>query len=375
MFLFFYLTTVLSFCFYSWTHLHLAFWRRAALPSALAAALMLCLTLLPLWHRLIFGKNEVPWLVFLGWLWLALLFWFCSSQLLVDLWNLLAYLIKLSAGSKLPQLTLTLKQGAWGGIAFVLLASLWGIFEVKSLHLKKVEVRSENITPELDGYRIALLSDLHFRVGFQDIILHKTLNLLEEAKPQLLLSAGDFLDGKINDTILEHLGWLAKIECGDGKFAVLGNHDCYSGIDNSNTAHNKAGFRLLRQEGIEPQPGLWLYGVDDPAADGAFGFDKKPPLLQTANTDNFNILLQHQPIYLREAEQQGFNLALTGHTHGGQIFPFNYLVRLTHPYKCGVLQQLSENFWHYNSPGTGFWGPPFRLLSRPEVTLIILKHG
>ncbi|NLZ61050.1 MAG: hypothetical protein GX901_10365, partial [Lentisphaerae bacterium] len=131
MFLFFYLASVLGFCIYSWSHLHLAFWRRAALPSALVAALMLCLTLLPLWHRLFLGKNQLPWLSLLGWLWLALLFWFCFSQMAVDLWNLTVYLLRLALGSKLPQLSISLKQGVWAGIAFVLLASLWGLLEVK----------------------------------------------------------------------------------------------------------------------------------------------------------------------------------------------------------------------------------------------------
>ena len=374
MFLFFYLASVLGFCIYSWSHLHLAFWRRAALPSALVAALMLCLTLLPLWHRLFLGKNQLPWLSLLGWLWLALLFWFCFSQMAVDLWNLTVYLLRLALGSKLPQLSISLKHGVWAGIAFVLLASLWGLLEVKSLRLKKLEINIENLAPELHGYRIAMLSDLHFKVGFQDIILHKTLQLLEEAKPQLLLSAGDFLDGNINHETLQHISRLDEITCEDGKFAVLGNHDCYSGIENSAAAHARAGFRLLRQETLRPRPGLSLCGVDDRAASSGSGFDKKAPSLPSASPVDFNILLQHQPIQLQEAQQRGYHLMLSGHTHGGQIFPFNFLVRLSHPYKSGVLHQLSESFWLYNSPGTGFWGPPFRLLARPEVTLIILKR-
>ncbi|MFA6930157.1 MAG: metallophosphoesterase [Lentisphaeria bacterium] len=383
MFFLIYFSTVVVFCIYSWWHLHLAFCCRHGLGSLCLALGMLLLTFLPMINRTLFRRGQFPALELIAWIWLALIFWFAFTQLTGDAWNLALWLTRKAAkfgkasesvGIRLQGLRLSAFVSAVIGLSLVSFATLWGMLEVRQIRLKTVEVFSDKVPASADGYRIAVLSDLHFHYGFQHFILHKAMEHIRQAEPQLLLSAGDFLDGAISPEIEALFQQLTEVPAPDGKYGVLGNHDSYSGADDSMEAHSQAGFQVLRQQGVEIKPWLWLYGVDDPAVWQRQGRHEPPLNLPLVPEAQFGILLEHQPRRPEVPDRQNYGLMISGHTHGGQIFPFNLLVQLIYPWKAGKLYAFQRGLQLYVSPGTGFWGPPFRFLARPEVTLIILRR-
>lgn len=383
MFFIVYFCTVLGFCLYSWGHLYQAFWRRHWLAAAVAAGVMLLLTFLPVLSRMAFRRGTMPALELLAWIWLALIFWFSCTQLPVDAWNLLLMLGRLvtkiagareSVHSALLALRLPAFASALAGLSIVLVAAIWGVIEVGMVRLKTVEIYSEKVPLEADGYRIAVVSDLHFHHGFQNAILHKAIDCIREADPHLLLSTGDFLDGAISPRTERLFCQFADVVVPDGKYGVLGNHDSYSGAEDSMQAHAQAGFEVLRQRGVDIKPWLRLYGIDDPAVWLRQGRQEPALKLPLVSDEQFGILLEHQPRRPEVPDRQNYDLMLCGHTHGGQIFPFNLLVRLEYPWKTGSPIAFPGGLTLYVSPGTGFWGPPFRLLARPEVTLLVLRN-
>ena len=384
MFFIIYFSTVLGFCLYSWWHFYQAFWQRHGITAAVAAGVMLLLTFLPVLSRMAFRRGAMPSLELLAWIWLALIFWFSCTQLLADVWNLLLLLGRLAAklsgrGEGLRNALLAARvsalTSALAGLSLVFAAAIWGVIEVGMVRLKTVEIYSEKIPPESDGYRIAVVSDLHFHHGFQNAILHKAIDCIREANPHLLLSAGDFLDGAISPRTERLFCQFADVVVPDGKYGVLGNHDSYSGAEDSIQAHAQAGFDVLRQRGVDIKPWLRLYGIDDPAVWRRQKRQEPALKLPLVSDGKFAILLEHQPRRPEVPDRQNYDLMLSGHTHGGQIFPFNLLVQLEYSWKTGSPIAFPGGLTLYISPGTGFWGPPFRLLARPEVTLIVLRSA
>ena len=194
---------------------------------------------------------------------------------------------------------------------------------------------------------------------------------VQKAEPDILVSTGDLVDGQINK--LEGLAeMLQDIKPRYGKYAVTGNHEFYAGLHDSLAFTQKAGFTILRNEGVSITDYFNIAGVDDRTQKY---FNKSPEIseeamLKVLDREKFTLLLKHRP----EVDQKSlglFDLQLSGHTHKGQIFPFNIITLLYFPIHWGILNPLDHCFL-YVSRGSGTWGPPIRFLSPPEVTLIEL---
>jgi hypothetical protein len=185
-----------------------------------------------------------------------------------------------------------------------------------------------------------------------------------------LVSTGDLVDGRMPSTELIATK-LHALKAPLGKFAVTGNHEFYMGLQNSERFIEKAGFQLLRNRSVNAGKHLSITGIDDPTGAAAIGPSETELLAANAPT-RFSLLLKHRPA-LAHANQTRFDLQLSGHTHKGQIFPFNLLIALRYPIHCGLHQLKGPNPAHlYVSRGTGTWGPPIRLLAPPEITVIDL---
>jgi predicted MPP superfamily phosphohydrolase len=199
--------------------------------------------------------------------------------------------------------------------------------------------------------------------------LRRVLARLEKLDADVIVSAGDLVDGQA-DRLGRLVPLLAALRPRLGKFAVLGNHECYVGLEHALDFHQRAGFTVLRGTAVDVTPELSIAGVDDPAA-GSFQhtayLDERATLAAIA-PQRFSILLKHQPVVLPDGEPRA-DLQLSGHVHQGQIFPFNFLVKLVYARPTG-LSALSGGGELYVSRGTGTWGPPMRVLAPPEITLI-----
>jgi predicted MPP superfamily phosphohydrolase len=240
--------------------------------------------------------------------------------------------------------------------------------------VKEIVVLTAKLPRTAPPLRILLVSDLHLGATSSDSTVRRVVQLAREAYPDLLLSAGDLLDSAQPGTV-PWLDLFRSLEPPLGKYAVLGNHECYAGAGLALDRLEQAGFRVLRQETATVAPGVRLVGVDDPAVH-TFSRLALPTeadvLARSRNAGGFTLLLKHQP-RVTVAARNGMDLQLSGHTHAGQIAPFGAIVSLFNPYPCGQLIRLSDSLSLYVSPGTGTWGPPFRVLARPELTLLVLR--
>jgi predicted MPP superfamily phosphohydrolase len=217
------------------------------------------------------------------------------------------------------------------------------------------------------------VTDIHWGRILRMGLARRIIGRVRQARPDILVSTGDLIDSP-HPEVSALLATLGEVATPLGKFAVIGNHEVYSGTSESERMLQEAGFEVLRGKGAEPVPGLWIWGVDDPAVghrDGGNGFVDESSLPELPQDQGFLVLLKHQPTVTAEAASR-CDLQLSGHTHKGQIFPFGLLVRLIYPYPHGRLVELSERLNLYVSPGAGTWGPPFRFLARPEVTVFEL---
>ncbi|MEK6776566.1 MAG: hypothetical protein AABY87_06780 [bacterium] len=159
-----------------------------------------------------------------------------------------------------------------------------------------------------------------------------------------------------------------------GKFAVMGNHEYYAGIGQTLDFTRKAGFTMLRDEGVSAGCGISIAGVDDPAG-RRYGLKdqvSEKALLQGLPHGPFTLLLKHRPV-VDQGSVGLFDLQLSGHVHKGQIFPFNLIAWFYYPLRAG--ESVLGNGSHlYVSRGSGTWGPPIRFLAPPEITVIELVH-
>lgn len=220
--------------------------------------------------------------------------------------------------------------------------------------------------------RVVQLSDLHLSLLMGRRRFARILDRVREARPDLLVFTGDFADGA---SAYERglAARLAELDAPLGKLAVTGNHEFYHGLDRSLELLRAAGFRVLRGEGVRVTKHLTVVGVDDPAARGlvpAALTDEGRVLPQREHAE-FVILLKHQPVVDGGALGR-FDLQLSGHTHGGQVFPARWGVRLFYRHIMGRYE-LPAGATLYVSRGAGTFGPPMRVLSPPEVTLLILR--
>ena len=201
---------------------------------------------------------------------------------------------------------------------------------------------------------------------FQEIV--RQVNALE---PDLVVMTGDFLDpGYRDDAAAAELGKALRAK--DGKLAVLGNHEFYHGLEASADFFRAVGARLLRNEIVELPGGLQVAGVDDIRTTRLTRQDLLG-LLSKLDPKKPSILLSHQPLLLDAAAERGVGLMLSGHTHRGQIFPFEFFVRMFYRHVYGLYRQGETSL--YVTSGAGHWGPPMRLFAPPEIVHITLRSA
>lgn len=305
-----------------------------------------------------------------------LVFWFGATDLLR-----LAHL----AGAKLVGLALAperrlLIARATALVGIVLVAALtakaaWNA--AREPVVTAIEIRVASLPRALDGFVIVQLSDLHLGGSRGDREwLERTVAQVNALTPDLIAVTGDLVDASPSH-ILAEVAPIAGLRARHGAYFVTGNHEHYTGLDEWLPAFRRLGLRVLRNSRVAIGDGAAsfdLVGVDDPAAHGFGGAQVQDLAKATAGRDpeRAAVLLAHQPKIAREAAGFGIDLVLSGHTHGGQIWPFSALVRLQQPYLRG-LYEISARTRLYVTDGTGTWGPPLRLGTRNEIARVVLR--
>ena len=239
-----------------------------------------------------------------------------------------------------------------------------------------VEVRLAKLPRALDGFTIVQLSDLHTGLTIDRAFVQRVVDRANALAPDVIALTGDLVDGPVAD-IRDDVAPLAGLRARHGVFAVTGNHEYYAGPDAWIAEITRLGARYLRNERVTLAPGLDLAGVDDYGADKYAdrypGHGEDLPRA-TAGRDPSHalVLLAHQPRQVRTAAQHGVDLQLSGHTHGGQIWPWHFIVKLQ---QGGLLagRYEHEGTQLYVTRGCGYWGPPVRLFAPLEITRVILR--
>ncbi|MEU4694649.1 metallophosphoesterase [Actinoplanes sp. NPDC023714] len=261
-------------------------------------------------------------------------------------------------------------------ISVVLL--LWGHFEaMRVARVRRVDVTIPRLGAGLDGLRVVLITDTHYGPIDRTRWSRGVTQVINSLDPDIVAHTGDIADGQVQQR-LSMAAPLADVRARHARVYVTGNHEYFSGALGWVEHMTSLGWDALHNRHLVVTRGgdsLIVAGVDDRTAAGSglpghhadheaalAGADPSLPVL----------LLAHQPHQIDGAVAHGIDLQLSGHTHGGQMWPFHYLVRLDQPVLQG-LSRHSERTQLYTSRGTGFWGPPFRIFAPSEITLLTLR--
>ncbi|HUL93147.1 MAG TPA: metallophosphoesterase [Burkholderiales bacterium] len=354
--------------------LHVYIGVRLLLPFGVAAqlaggtVLAACFWLFPkgFWIR----EDRAPWAMFLPWLAAGFFSWLLVLTVVRDV-SLLASALALS-----PQVHASWTRiSAIGVMALVPAITLAGFYLARrAAPVVDVEVPLAGLARELEGFTIALISDIHVGETIKRNFVEAIVERVNGLRADMVAITGDVVDGSVPD-LARHTEPLARLASRHGTYFVTGNHEYYSGADEWIAEMRRLGARVLMNEHVvldHDGAALAVAGVTDWSAHHFDPSHKSDPhaAAKGAPAHALKLLLAHQPRSARFAEEAGYDLQLSGHTHGGQFWPWNFLVRLQQPFTAG-LNRLGR-MWVYTSRGTGYWGPPMRFGVPSEITLIRL---
>ena len=254
-------------------------------------------------------------------------------------------------------------------------SSIWGFYSgLKSPIIERVEVPIKDLPSDLVNFTIAHITDTHVGRMIGVDFIEEVVEKIEKMNPDILVFTGDAADGSV-ESFGKALKPFSKINPPHGKYFVTGNHEYYSDLNGWLNLIEKVGFKILINESqilnINDST-LMITGLPDRSGGHFSSFHKTDMVkaLGGMNSSDVKILLAHQPKDIEYATKYGFDLQLSGHTHGGQYFPFSILVGLAHPFIKGLYKR--DETWVYINQGTGYWGPPMRIGTEPEITQILL---
>ena len=240
-----------------------------------------------------------------------------------------------------------------------------------------VRVPVPGLPAALEGFTIAQISDVHVGATIKRDFVEGIVACVNSLRADVVAITGDLVDGSVRQ-LSHHTEPLGRLVSRHGTYVVTGNHEYYSGAHAWIRELERLGARVLLNEHVvlEHEGGrVALAGVTDYSAHHFDPDHRSDPhgALAGAPEDAVKVLLAHQPRSAHHAENAGFDLQLSGHTHGGQFWPWNHFVPLQQPFTAG-LHRLGE-MWIYISRGTGYWGPPMRFGSPSEITRIRLVRA
>jgi predicted MPP superfamily phosphohydrolase len=357
--------------------LHLYIGARLLLPfdtltQVLGGAVLAgCFWLLPKgWHT---REERGVWAALLPWLAMGFFSWLLVLTLARDLSvAVLALALAPEASDAWVRLS------AIGVMALTPVITAIGFFMARTVaRVVKVNVPLAGLPGALEGFTIAQISDIHVGTTIKRTFVQAIVDRVNGLDADMVAITGDLVDGSVKELSYETAP-LADLESRHGTFVVTGNHEYYSGAHAWIHELRRLGTRVLMNEHVvldHDGASLAVAGVTDYSAHHFDPSHRSDPHAagEGAPADVFKVLLAHQPRSAASAEKAGYHLQLSGHTHGGQFWPWNFFVRLQQPFTAG-LHRLGL-MWVYINRGTGYWGPPMRFGIPSEITLIRLVRA
>ncbi len=311
------------------------------------------------------------WIYRIGAFWLAFMLYFSLSILLFDVIRLLKYFFHF-----LPEMTQTLRfRLGLATVAIVSLIVLSGHINALCTRVREISLTIPKKVTGSHEMKIAMASDIHLGALIGENREARLVSIINKQKPDLVLLCGDLVDGDIGSALRKNLGkHLQEIKSPMGVYAIAGNHEYIGGIRRTLPYLESLNIRILRDQTITLPNGVQLVGRDDRdnrRMGDANGRKSLKELMTGLEKTSPVIVMNHQPFNLDEAVTEGVDLHLSGHTHHGQLWPFNYVTQAIFELSWGYLKKGTTNF--YVSSGFGSWGPPVRLGNTPEVVIFNIR--
>jgi|CXWL01.1.fsa_nt_gi predicted MPP superfamily phosphohydrolase len=266
---------------------------------------------------------------------------------------------------------------SWSAVAVPLLAALFTLLGYvnarRTAAVRTVEVAIDGLPDALHGFTIAQISDIHIGPTIKRPYVEAIVAAVNALEADLIAVTGDLVDGSV-EGLFVHTAPLSRLASRHGACFVTGNHEYYSGAHAWVDEVRRLGMRVLMNEHVVLEHEghtVVVAGVTDFNAhhyDEAHRSDPAAAALGAPADAGLRLLLAHQPRSAIAAQAVGYHLQLSGHTHGGQFWPWNHFVRLQQPFSAGLRRHGALQV--YVSRGTGYWGPPKRLLAPSEITLL-----
>jgi uncharacterized protein len=374
--------------------MHLYLWKRLIKDTsrgrtrlALTAVFLALLALLvaTLFLPRLLGWRESSWFAWPGYVWFGLVVYLFLTLLVLEPVRLALrrWVKRAPARTTEPErqtmnrrVFLARASAAAAGAASVGLVGVGMSSALGPPDLFRLPVRLRRLDPAFNGFRIAVVSDIHLGPLAGRAHTERIVRMINEAEPDLVAIVGDLVDGTVEElgSAAEPLQDLASRE---GTFFVTGNHE-YFVDDTSSWLHelDRLGVQPLRNENTVIRRGAAAFdlaGVNDVAGEERSDPPDFDRALAGVDASRPTILLAHQPVQVEEAAARGVDLQLSGHTHGGQMWPFHYIVRAGQPSLAGL--STVDETQLYVTRGAGFWGPPLRVGAPPDITVLSLESG
>ncbi|SCK05848.1 hypothetical protein VAR608DRAFT_0005 [Variovorax sp. HW608] len=327
-----------------------------------------------------------------GWKWIGLfcMGWFSSMFVLTivrDAGLLVTWAVTLLSGWGIDWPRWLSKSAGAVPLVATAITAIGFLNARRTANVVRVDVPIQGLPAALDGFTIAQLSDIHVGPTIRRGYIQRIVDAVNGLGADMVAITGDLVDGTVPE-LRDHVEPLQGLRARHGTFVVTGNHEYYAGAHAWIAELRRLGLRVLLNEHVVLQTrsvkgaqtdeevlesALVVAGVTDytavhfdaaHASDPQLALDGAPPMVHT------RVLLAHQPRSAPAAAEAGYQLQISGHTHGGQFFPWNLFVPLQQPFTAG-LHKLRQ-MWVYTSRGTGYWGPPKRIGAPSEITLLRL---
>lgn len=362
--------------------LHFWFYRRLALapqgPRRVRIGIAITLGVLGL---LLIGAESSAWapvlspdgarpLAWVGVIWLAFGLYLALGLLVVAI---VAALVAWRGGPQSRPLRLRINRiGAVLSVAVAAATTTWGIVEAETVDETSFDVTAADLPAEFDGTRVVLISDLHIGAVNSDRLTQRAVDMANAADPDIVILAGDLIEGSAQRYGYQ-LAPLTELQATDGVYAVTGNHEFISGEPEAwMQLWADLGVTVLQNESLSIERGnasITIAGVHDASGDGDLAADPQAALAGV-DPDTFILYVAHQPSQAYDAQGFGIDLQVSGHTHGGQLWPMHYVVAASQPMLDG--QADVGDVPVITSRGAAQWGPPVRVGAPAEIPVITL---
>jgi hypothetical protein len=256
-------------------------------------------------------------------------------------------------------------------VAAAIIFTGYGVWNAYNSVTKEITVKIKNLPAAWQNKKIVQLSDVHLGHVFGDWFLERAVREANSFRPEAVFITGDLFDG-MDGYLGDYVEPIDRIVAPRGTYFVTGNHETYLGVANTYHALSKTNVKILKDEVVEAD-GLQIVGVAFPERSETLDVGEVIRKISGFDADRPSILLYHSPLPAGEAKEAGIDLMLSGHTHNGQVLPFNILMRMIFGKRAYGLYQDGD-FTLYTTSGLGTWGPTMRTFSRPEIVVITLEN-